>query len=268
MKDSFIFYNDFFEVLFALDDTARAEILRAMQAHVQGKQYQLPRGLDVVFIPIRQKLDKDNIKYQETCLARSNAGKKGGRPSKSQQAAKAGTVVENQKLSSKAKKTGSEYEYDSGLLSDKADNNIEKGNTSSNEETKEKEFSEKFREIKAALINSPIWVNTMMKNHRIPDGGMENALDRFHDHIVRIGKEASLTDIREAKMWFNSWAAKGYLQQTLSTAVLGKGEFIENGRRVFRWGKNLKEVPPDAPPRPSESDCWNQEEQRWFFAED
>ena len=267
-KDSFIFYNDFFEVLFALDDTQRTEILRAIQAHTQGMQYTLPSHLAVVFIPIRQKLDKDSIKYQEICLARSNAGKKGGRPPKSQQVAKTTVIREKQKLSGKTQKTYSEYEYDSELLSDHADNNIEKENTSFNKEIKEKEFSERFAIIKAELINSPSWIKTMMKNHFIPDDGIENAIDQFHDHIVSIGKETSLNNVQDTKMWFNSWAAKRYLQHLPVNTLLGKGEFIEKGKRVFLWGKERKEVPIDAPPRPSESDCWNHEEQRWFYAED
>lgn len=44
---------------------------------------------------------------------------------------------------------------------------------------------------------------------------------------------------------------------------LGAGERIENGRRTY--GTGAATIPISAPPRPSESYCWNEENQTWIM---
>ena len=83
MRDSFVLYTRWGEVIQAMSDTQTAQLFRAILAYEREEEYEIEdTTVKIAFIPIRQELDANNEKWEKTRNARSNAGKQGGRPSK------------------------------------------------------------------------------------------------------------------------------------------------------------------------------------------
>ena len=97
MRDSFVLYTRWGEVIQAMSDTQTAQLFRAILAYERDEKYEITDPtVQIAFIPIRQELDANNEKWEKTRNARSNAGKQGGRPSKANN---------NSEKQEKAKKT-------------------------------------------------------------------------------------------------------------------------------------------------------------------
>ena len=79
-KQSFVLWIDILEILDELDEVQTGRIFRAIIAYVKGEEYELSKLERVVFIPIRQRLERDFEKWEVTKEKRSEAGKRGGRP--------------------------------------------------------------------------------------------------------------------------------------------------------------------------------------------
>lgn len=75
-RESFVFYSDFFETLFALPESECVKVLRAIREYMHGGDYPLDGAAEVAFIPIRQTMDRDNEKFEKVCEQRSIAGKR------------------------------------------------------------------------------------------------------------------------------------------------------------------------------------------------
>ena len=89
-KESFIMYYDWWEWLNLLSDAQIGQFLRAVYVHeLEGKAYSgddpsVKMATSFAF----QALDRNRKKYEETCLKRSEAGKKGGAKGGNQNARK------------------------------------------------------------------------------------------------------------------------------------------------------------------------------------
>ena len=82
-KETFIFYKDWANVLNDLPDTIQLEIYQAITAYAFGTTpKELSPLASVAFAFIKQTIDRDIEKYLSVSQARSQAGKKGGRPLK------------------------------------------------------------------------------------------------------------------------------------------------------------------------------------------
>lgn len=128
MKDSFVIYTKYEEQISLLNDTQAGVLLRALMSYQSGKTLPKMDGItNMIFTVIRQQIDFDNQKYDETCAARKAAGGMGGRPSKSlenkgdkpkkangldEKAKKANGFLEKQ---TKAKKAESESDKDTDI---------------------------------------------------------------------------------------------------------------------------------------------------------
>ena len=79
IKKTFILYLDNLNVLDDLTDEEAGQLFKAI------KQYQIERKTDLkglmkaIFTPFQTVLDKDDVKYEQTCEQRRLAGAKGGR---------------------------------------------------------------------------------------------------------------------------------------------------------------------------------------------
>lgn len=80
MRESFIVHNSTREIIEALDGEQVKELMLALIAHNEGEEVQPFEDLVVkmAFIPLRQQMDRENEKYEETCKRRAEAGRKGG----------------------------------------------------------------------------------------------------------------------------------------------------------------------------------------------
>lgn len=130
MKDSFVLYTSIKDVLDELTDEEAGILFKAIvEYQATGEVPELPRCLKLFFITVKQDLDRNNEKYEETCRQRRENGKKGGRPKKAkasedeeekakkpngfeEKPKKPNGFSEKLKKQSKAKKADNEYEYD------------------------------------------------------------------------------------------------------------------------------------------------------------
>lgn len=116
-RNGFIVHEESFRSFERLSDERLGRLFRAMYQYASGEPAQaFPEDevLDIIFENIRERMDRDAVRYEETCKARSEAGKKGGRPKKangfSEKAKKANGFFEKQ---TKAKKAKCECDSDS-----------------------------------------------------------------------------------------------------------------------------------------------------------
>ena len=78
MKQSFIVYTDNIEYLEELSDAQIGQLYKAQIAYSRGEYPEITDPMvRFAFKVIKGQMDRDNAKWQETCKARSEAGKKG-----------------------------------------------------------------------------------------------------------------------------------------------------------------------------------------------
>ena len=126
MRDSFILYTEYAKHIELLSMEQRGVLFTAIMAYQTGVELPQMDGMTgMAFSFISAQLERDNVRYDETCKKRSEGGKQGGRPRKadtseedteeekakgfSEEAKKAKGFFENQ---TKAKKPDNEYEYE------------------------------------------------------------------------------------------------------------------------------------------------------------
>ena len=79
-KNSFLLYTEQKEVIDELNNEEAGELIKAIYAYAAGEEVNLRKDLHLVFIPIRQQIDRNNAKYDDFKKKQSENGKKGGRP--------------------------------------------------------------------------------------------------------------------------------------------------------------------------------------------
>lgn len=83
MKDTFILYTEMHEQMDLLTDEQAGRLIKAVFHYKAGMELpEMDSVTAMVFAFIRQKLDRDEKKYDETCDKHRKAGAKGGRPKK------------------------------------------------------------------------------------------------------------------------------------------------------------------------------------------
>ena len=115
-KKSFVMYESWGAAIEKMNNEQAGELIKAIYAY-QKDPDAVPEdpALAFVFELIKQQLDADSQRYKEACAARSEAGKKGGRPKANASDKKQMVSEESKKskcFSEKAKKADNEYDND------------------------------------------------------------------------------------------------------------------------------------------------------------
>ena len=118
-KKSFVMYESWGAAIEKMNNEQAGELIKAIYAY-QKDPDAVPEdpALAFVFELIKQQLDADSQRYKESCAARSEAGKKGGRPKANASDKKQMVSTESKKskcFSEKAKKADNDNEYDNDL---------------------------------------------------------------------------------------------------------------------------------------------------------
>ena len=96
MRDSFIFYNSFFEALCELSPDVRLNVYDAVANYaLTGEQQELTGIAKAVFLLIKPQIDANNKRYEDGCKG-GEFGKSGGRPAKNKNAKNPSGVIEEQ----------------------------------------------------------------------------------------------------------------------------------------------------------------------------
>lgn len=116
MDKSFILYTDIGPSLLELKDAEVGRLTKAIYRYVMtGEITELRGSVKICFNMIRSHLDRDKAKYEEICLKRAEAGRKGGLSSgKSRREANAdpGLSKEAENENEKENKNLYDYEHD------------------------------------------------------------------------------------------------------------------------------------------------------------
>ena len=115
-KKSFVMYESWGTAIEKMSNEQAGELIKAIYAY-QKDPDAAPKdpALAFVFELIKQQLDADSQRYKEACAARSEAGKKGGRPKANASDKKQMVSEESKKskcFSEKAKQADNEYDHD------------------------------------------------------------------------------------------------------------------------------------------------------------
>ena len=108
-----------FKAIEKMNNEQAGELIKAIYAFQKNPDV-VPEDPAIAFVfeIIKQKLEEDNKRYEEVCAARSEAGKKGGRPKANASDKKQMVSEESKKskcFSEKAKKADNDNEYDNDL---------------------------------------------------------------------------------------------------------------------------------------------------------
>lgn len=123
MKDTFILYTEYAKHIALLNREQRGDLLTAIMSYQMGEELpEMDGATAMAFSFIKEQLNRDNAKYEETLKKRSDAGKQGGRPKaneseeKKEKAKKANAFSEKRPKANeseeKQKKLIYEHEYD------------------------------------------------------------------------------------------------------------------------------------------------------------
>ena len=118
-KKSFVMYESWGAAIEKMNNEQAGELIKAIYAFQKTPDV-VPEDPAIAFVfeIIKQKLEEDNKRYEEVCAARSEAGKKGGRPKANASDKKQMVSEESKKskcFSEKAKKADNDNEYDNDL---------------------------------------------------------------------------------------------------------------------------------------------------------
>lgn len=82
---AFMLYKDWEDIFQALDSSEEiGELVMALFAYAKrGETPKLSGGTKIAFLMMRAAIERDGIAWEERCAQRSECGKKGGRPKKS-----------------------------------------------------------------------------------------------------------------------------------------------------------------------------------------
>ena len=82
---AFMLYKDWEDIFQALDSSEEiGELVMALFAYAKrGETPKLSGGAKIAFLMMRAAIERDGIAWEEMCAQRSECGKKGGRPKKS-----------------------------------------------------------------------------------------------------------------------------------------------------------------------------------------
>ena len=196
MKDSFVFYTEYAEVLDVLTAEQAGLLIRAMVKYSRGERPDLSdKVVKAVFMTIKPRMDKDREKWEQTVAARVEAGKKGGAPKGNQNASK--TTKNNQKQPKQATQAVSDPDPDCEV-----DNNPPKSPQRGKRESQIAMFD---RLIAGRAVNSNMekalreWiVYKTERNERYKEAGMQSLITQCVNHGAAHGGESVCNVIRES----------------------------------------------------------------------
>lgn len=93
---AFMLYKDWEDIFQALDSSEEiGELVMALFAYAKrGESPKLSGGAKIAFLMMRAAIERDGMAWEEMCAQRSECGKKGGRPKKSDESENADEKVE------------------------------------------------------------------------------------------------------------------------------------------------------------------------------
>lgn len=281
MKDSVIFYQDWYEAIAELPPEERVQAYDAVFAYAfkgETPTNKLIRGITAL---MRSAIDRDNAKYSVTSRARSEAGKKGmakrwgNRESSDNKCYQPITPIT--KITDKVK--------------DKEQEQVKEQDKDKEKETKIvypyqdivalwKEICPMLPQVKKINDNRRQKIKTRL--HEFGNDPKE-WLGLVRDLFTRVAESSFLCGenshdwictfdwlFENDKNWVkvvegNYDDNRGSRANRHQGVTLGTGEYIEQGTGRRTYGSGKYTVPQSAPPRPSDRHSWNSSTNEWIL---
>lgn len=187
-KKSFLLYADLIEVVSDLPMEKRGELFTIILQYVNDENPVITDPvLKMAFIPVKQNLKRDLLKWQKVVERNRENGKKGGRPPK-----------ENPK--NPVGKTGTQKNPKNPDEPKKADNDNDNDNDIINEDS--------HNEIFRKLWKSDIWIESLCTKWKCGKKDLQDHLNYFRQDCI--DKEELKVDEKDAKRHFINWVNKGH----------------------------------------------------------
>lgn len=216
----FIMHIDYKKHIDLLSDSQAGMLFKAIYAYVNDETIsKLDPMTEMAFSFIKAQIDRDLMKYKETCEKRKKAieARWGEKNTSEYKCIQMDTNNNNNSNNSSNSNSNSNSNNNSN------DNNtLSKANVlyinNNNKEKKE-------------LLNDEIWLESIMMKHHLSKADIELKLDEFLIHLTSIGQTHS--NNRELKKHFNNWinTCKIYERKNNET-VSANGQLNDKQRRA------------------------------------
>lgn len=123
-KNSFVLFTENQEIFEYLSDEEAGKLIKAIFRYVTSNEApELEKNIMPAFIAMKQDIDRNNLKWENTKLKRSEAGKKGGAPKGNNNARK--KTTENNQKQLKQTKQAKQTKQPIGCFEDNQENYVE-----------------------------------------------------------------------------------------------------------------------------------------------
>lgn len=234
MKNSFVLYDEYFEHIDLMTDEQAGMLLRAIMAYRNGKDLpEMDAAATIAFSFIRQQMDRDSEKYEETCRKRAEAGAMGGRPRKEEKA---------NGFSEKAKKANG---YSEKANESKQKANESKQNHNEDEDDNEDEFikRESVGKRKPERHKYGMYQNVLLSDEQmeklqaeIPD--YSTYIEEVSEYVAKTGK-----GYKDYLAAIRSWHRKDQQQGKTRAAPNRFNNFEQRDYDYQQLERQLKGIP-------------------------
>lgn len=246
MRNTVIFYKDWYEAIRELSDEERMRVYDAVMRYAFDGEVPSDKFIRAATALMRSAIDRDQSKFESVSRKRAEAVSKRWRAYKSKQ--------EN---TNDTKRSDNENEYENVNENDNVPTTIVVG------DKKEKPSKEDKKKTAPKPVEKRFvkpTVEQVAEYCRERGNGVDAR--RFVDFYESKGWKVGTTPMKDWKAAVRTWEQRdGHTRKPTTDGVtLGAGEWVQNGVRYYGSGHV---VPMDAPARPSESCYWSAESNSW-----
>lgn len=262
MKNSLIFYRDWYEAAQELSPDERLQYLDAIMLYAFKGKVGGSKLIKAATALVRSTIDRDNDAYERKCERnRLNILKRWKRRNSD----------DSQQVPDNTKVNGGIQTYTNATDNDN-DNDNGNDNGNDNETTakavvnnKEKSTNVDKKKSASTIVRRFVKPSANDVEAYCKERGNDVDAQRFVDFYESKGWKVGNSPMKDWKAAVRTWEKRdGRSGKTHVGATLGVGEWIDStGRRTYGTGKAT--IPMSAPARPSERYCWDAQSQTWIL---
>lgn len=252
MKQSLIFYKDWYDVLQDLPDEERLKAYDAVMQYAFEDKVPTNKFVKVTTALMRTTIDRDNNKYDEKC--ERNRQNVLNRWKKKQEQMNA--TSENERV--RSLRTNTNHTDNDNYNDNDNDNDNEPTNVGDKKEKTSNEVKKKTASTIRRFSKPTVAQVQAYCRERGNGVDAQHFVDFYESKGWLVGK----SPMKDWKAAVRTWEQKDGFKP--NQQKLGVGEYIEptTGRRTY--GTGIATIPPDAPARPSEQHSWNESTKSWI----
>ena len=257
MKNSMIFYRDWYEAAQELSPDERLQYLDAIMLYAFEGKVGGSKLIKAATALVRSTIDRDNDAYERKCERnRLNILKRW----------KSRNSAGSQQVSDNTNVNGGIRTYTNATYNDNDNDNDNDNETTAKAVVNNKEKSTNVDKKKSASTIVRRFVKPSVADVEAYCNERGNGIDaqRFVDFYESKGWKVGNSPMKDWKAAVRTWEKHDGRAYKHQGVALGVGEWIdETGRRTYGTGKAT--IPLNAPARPSDRYCWDAQTQNWIL---